>query len=230
MKDAPTPAIIPVERAERSILLLRGQRIILATDLAELYGVPVKQLNQAVTRNRSRFPADFVFQLTWEEARHLRFQSGTLTGRHFRYRPYAFTEHGAVMAANVLRSPLAVKASVYVVRAFVQLREMLATHHQLAAKLSELESKLQDHDGQIIAIVDAIRQLMAEPRPRRKPAIGYHTEGRVRKDAKGSIESKRRHTARQRSKYKVAGMASKITGPNPHGEMFSDGPVGREVL
>ena len=171
-----TRALASIARIERQILLIRGQRIILATDLARMYGVPVKRLNEQVKRNADRFPADFVFQLTKAEMVFLRSQIATLDnpglrsqtatsrrGRHPKYRPYAFTEHGALMAANVLRSERAVKVSVYVVRAFVKLREMLSTHRELSQKLDELERKLQDHDQDIHALIDAVRQLMKEP-------------------------------------------------------------------
>ena len=180
--------IVPTDSHERTILLIRGQRVMLSAELAQLYGVPVKQLNQAVKRNVDRFPSDFVFQLTAKESDDaLRSQFVTSKpGRGGqRYRPYAFTEQGAVMAANILRSPRAVKASVFVVRAFVQVREMLISHHQLAAKFDLLERKLQNHDGQIIAIIDAIRQLMKEPSPRPTPPIGFLTEQLPRKRRAG---------------------------------------------
>jgi hypothetical protein len=183
-------AIVPAGQIEQSILLIRGQRVILASDLARMYGVPVKRLNEQVRRNSARFPGDFVFQLTEAEAdAALRSQIATLDtsdlkpqdatsrrGRHAKYLPYAFTEHGALMAANVLRSAQAVKVSVYVVRAFVKLREMLSAHRELAAKLGELERKLQDHDEQIISLINAIRHLMAEPDGPARPPIGFHTE------------------------------------------------------
>jgi hypothetical protein len=188
-----SPAVIPASQIERQILLLRGQRVILATDLARMYGVPAKQLNQAVRRNADRFPEDFVFQLSKSEADALsrsRFltlnnpeilKSQIVTSRWGGARralPYAFTEHGVIMAANLLRSPRAVKVSVYVVRVFVQLREMLSAHKELAVKLNEVERKLQKHDGQITALIDAIRQLMATPEAATKSPIGYHTEAK----------------------------------------------------
>ena len=171
-------AIIPIGRIEQDILLLRGQKVILDADLAQLYGVATKVLNQAIKRNIERFPEDFMFQLTDGESAALRSQIVTSKegrgGR--RYAPYAFTEHGAIMAASVLNTEQAVKVSVYVVRAFVKLREMLSTHKQLAQKLAELERGLQKHDHQILALVEAIRQLMEPPpEPKRKP-IGYATE------------------------------------------------------
>ena len=133
---------------EEQIFLVRGQKVLLDTDLAALYGVEVRALNQAVKRNEERFPPDFVFQLTAEENEGLRSQivisKSSRGGR--RYAPYAFTEHGAIMAASVLNSPRAVEMSIYVVRAFLRLRETLATHKELAAKLAELEQRLETHD------------------------------------------------------------------------------------
>lgn len=184
-------AIVPVEVVQQRILIIRGQRVILASDLAILYGVPVKRLNEQVRRNADRFPDDFVFQLSKAEADavlrsqfvtsnkvgNLKSQIATSRwGGARRALPYAFTEHGAIMAANVLNSREAVRASVFVVRAFVKLRELLSTHVQLAARLAELESKLQNHDDQIIAIVDAIRELMEPPDDPPKPPVGFHTE------------------------------------------------------
>lgn len=167
---------IPVESR---ILLLRQQKVILDRDLAELYGVPVKHLNQAVKRNQERFPADFMFQLTAKEDEVLRSQIVTSNegrgGR--RYPPYAFTEHGAIMAATVLNSPQAVEMSVFVVRAFVRLREMLATNRQLAAKIEQLDRKLETHDTAIQELIEAIKELMTPPEgsPRK---IGFQLPGK----------------------------------------------------
>lgn len=171
-------AIAAVRPIEHMILVVRGQRVILDSDLAKLYGVTTKRLNEQVKRNAGRFPADFMLQLTATERRVLRSQSATSKpgsgGR--RYAPQVFTEHGAIMAASVLNSPKAIKVSVYVVRAFVKLREFLSTHRELAAKLSELEHKVDHHDQQIVALIDAIRELMEPPpEPKRKP-IGYQSE------------------------------------------------------
>ena len=174
-------SLVPVEGVERTILILRGRRVILDSDLAALYGVPVGIFNRAVKRNAARFPPDFVFQLTREENEALRFQIGiSNTGRGGRrYLPYAFTEHGAVMAASVLNSPKAAEMSVEVVRAFVRLRGFLAAHHQLAAKLEELEKKIASHDKHIVTLFDAVRSLMATPeKPKRQ--IGFQTKGRGR--------------------------------------------------
>ena len=162
---------IPVESR---ILFIRGEKVILDRDLAELYGIPVKRLNEQVKRNRERFPADFMFQLKASENEALRSQIATSNqgrgGR--RYLPYAFTEHGAIMAATVLNSPKAVEMSVFVVRAFVRLRQMLATNHKLAAKIDELERKLESHDTAIQELIEAIKELMRpEESPRRK--IGF---------------------------------------------------------
>ena len=170
-------AIVPADRVQQQILVMRGQRVIMDKDLAVLYGVTTKRLNQQVHRNSERFPEDFMFQLTGKEAATLRLQfatSKTRGGR--RYSPYAFTEHGAIMAATVLNSPQAVSASLFVVRAFVKLRELLSTHVQLAAKLDALERKLQNHDDQILALFEAIRELMEPPDDPPKPPIGFHTE------------------------------------------------------
>jgi phage regulator Rha-like protein len=162
---------IPVESR---ILILRHQRIILDSDLAELYGVTVKRLNQQVNRNKERFPADFMFQLTSAEEKALRLQIATSKkgrgGR--RYPPYAFTEHGAIMAATVLNSKQAVEMSVFVVRAFVRMREMLAKNRQLAAKINELDRRLETHDTAIQDIIEAIRELMAPERPSKR-GIGF---------------------------------------------------------
>ena len=159
---------------ESRILILRHQKIILDTDLAELYGVSVKRLNQQVNRNQERFPDDFMFQLTPKEHESLRLQIATSKqgrgGR--RYLPYAFTEHGAIMAATVLNSKPAIQMSVFIVRAFVRLREMLATNRKLAAKIDELEKHVETHDTEIQEIIQAIQQLMVpEEKPARK--IGF---------------------------------------------------------
>jgi len=160
----------PLFAVESRILFLGHQRVILDTDLAELYGVSVRQLNQQIKRNLERFPADFFFQLTAKELNSLRSQiviSKQRGGR--RYLPHAFTEHGAIMAATVLNSERAAQMSIFVVRAFVRLREMLASNRQLAAKIDELESRLETHDEAIRDLFQAIRELMLPPEtPRRK--------------------------------------------------------------
>jgi hypothetical protein len=156
------------------ILTMRGQRVILDNDLAELYGVAVRRLNQQVKRNPHRFPPDFVFQLTAKERNGLRSQIVISNGRRGgrRYLPYAFTEHGAIMAATVLNSRQAMEMSVFVVRAFVQLRMMLATNRQLAVKIAELEDHLETHDSAIQELIEAIKELSAPEKVSRRK-IGF---------------------------------------------------------
>ncbi len=172
-------AVVPVEHITRSILVLRGNRVILDRDLAAIYGVTTGRLNEAVKRNARRFPEDFMFQLTQEEAELSRSQFAILNsgrGSNIKYLPHAFTEHGAIQAANVLNGPRAVETGVYVVRAFVKLRELLASNKEFARRLAELEAriekKLTTHDQGIAAILSAIRQLMNPPTPKRRP-IGF---------------------------------------------------------
>jgi hypothetical protein len=171
--------MILVDHIAPLILTIRGQKVLLDSDLATLYGVPTKVFNQAVKRNLERFPGDFMFQLTQGELDSLRSQIVTLKrgrGEHRKYRPYAFTEHGAIMAATILNSPRAVEVGVFVVRAFVKLREFALAHKELAAKLEELEKKVVGHDEAIRQLVTAIRQLMAPPpRPsaRRRIPFGF---------------------------------------------------------
>ena len=171
MSKRPTQLAIPVESR---ILILRRQRVILDSDLAELYGVSVKQLNQQIRRNRERFPTDFTFQLTAKEDQILRSQIVTSSGKHGgrRYPPYAFTEHGAIMAATVLNSKQAIEMSVFVVRAFVRMREMLAKNRQLAAKINELDRRLETHDTAIQDIIEAIKELMLPEEPSKRK-IGF---------------------------------------------------------
>jgi hypothetical protein len=172
-------ALLPSERITRSILLLRGQKVLLDADLAELYGVETRALVQAVKRNLERFPEDFMFRLNAEELAALRSQSViSNTGRGGRrYPPYAFTEQGVAMLSSVLSSPQAIAVNIEVVRAFVRLRQMLASNKEFAAKLTELERKLKTHDQAIAGILDAIRQLMVPPpAPMRRP-IGFVTTG-----------------------------------------------------
>lgn len=168
-------ALIPAEQIEQAIVLLRGQKVMLDRDLAGLYGVETKNLNKAVKRNLDRFPADFMFQLTPEEAESVRFQSGTIeTGPYFRYLPYAFTEQGVAMLSSVLQSSRAVQVNIAVMRAFVRLRETLSLHKELAHKLTELERRIERHDASIQTLFEAIRQLMATPTPPPRKPIGFH--------------------------------------------------------
>jgi hypothetical protein len=170
--------MIPKERIERIIFLIRGQKIILDRDLADLYEVTTKALNQAVKRNERRFPPDFMFRLTKEEKKELvtncdRFQ----TLKHSSVLPSAFTEQGVAMLSSVLNNERAIQVNVAIMRAFVRLRQLLGSHKELAHKLEELERHLKDHDKQIQTIFSAIRQLMVQPEPSRKQ-IGFHLKER----------------------------------------------------
>ena len=165
------------EIAQR-IRLIRGQRVVLDTDLAAFYGETTKRFNQQVRRNLSRFPSDFMFLLDDEEFAALRLQFATLKsgrGQHRKYMPYAFTEHGAIMAATLLNSPRATEISVHIVRAFVDLRATLATNREMAAKLYQLERKVSKHDRAIAELIDSMRQLLAPPEPPKRP-IGFVTQ------------------------------------------------------
>lgn len=167
-------AIVLTKKVGSKILVLRNQKVILDADLAELYGVPVKRLNEQVQRNPERFPPDFLFTLTSPEYQDLKSQNATSSSTHGgrRYLPKAFTEHGAIMAASVLNSRRAVEMSVFVVRAFVQMREALLRNQKVVAKLSELESRLDDQDAEIQDLVEAIRELMT-PAPATNRRIGF---------------------------------------------------------
>ena len=177
--------IIPADSVESRILTIRGQKVLLDSDLAAIYGVTAKRLNEQVKRNPKRFPPDFLFQLTREEAEtalRSRSQIATLKrGQNIKYLPYAFTENGAVMAANVLNSPEAVRMSVFVVRAFVQMRELLSGPKELALELKKLEAKLTDRlDLHETAIVDVLRRIMELLDPPPAPSVteksmGFHT-------------------------------------------------------
>ncbi len=170
------PAVVTPFPVEQVIRTVRGHRVILDEDIAAIYGVPTKRLNEQVKRNADRFPEDFMFQLTAEERDALRSQSATSkTGRGGRrYRPYAFTEHGAIMAANILNSRHAIEASVYVVRAFVRMRGMLAANRERATGLKELARRGGRHDEAIRRLVATIRELMAPPEEPPKGRMGFH--------------------------------------------------------
>jgi hypothetical protein len=158
------------------ILLIRGQRVMLDRDLAAMYGVSTGNLNKAVRRNLSRFPPDFMFQLTVDEADSLRFQFGSLQkGLHFKYLPRVFTQEGVAMLSGVLRSPRAELVNIAIMRAFVRLRETLSLHKELAHKLSELERKIENHDENIRTLFEAIHQLMTPPEKPHKE-IGFHVK------------------------------------------------------
>jgi hypothetical protein len=165
--------IIPISVVAERILILRGQKVLLSQDLSSLYGVTVAALTQAVKRNASRFPKDFVFQLTAQEFANLKSQFVISSWGGLRARPHAFTEQGIAMLSSVLKSERAVKVNIAIMRAFVKLRESLETNRDLAEKFSELDRRVGKHDEEITAIIDAIRQLMAPPeKPERK--IGFH--------------------------------------------------------
>jgi ORF6N domain-containing protein len=175
-------AIVLAKRVASKILILRNQKVILDSDLAELYGVEARHLNQQVKRNTHRFPSDFLFTLTKAEYEGLRSQivisNPTRGGR--RYPPNAFTEHGAIMAATVLNSKLAIEMSIFVVRAFVQMRQALVVNQHVVSKLSELEARLDSHDAEIQDLVDAIRELLT-PLPANSRRIGFEPPSRSSK-------------------------------------------------
>lgn len=167
-------SLVPAERLEQTILLIRGQKIIIDADLARLYGVTTKRLNEQVRRNSERFPDDFMFQLTLKELSELVANCDRFRNlKHSTALPLAFNEHGAIMAANVLSSKRAVEASIYVVRAFIKLREQLVSHTELALKLNLLEQKIATHDQAICSLFDAMRKLMTPPEPKKKHPIGF---------------------------------------------------------
>jgi ORF6N domain len=175
----PSNTVIPAETIQKCILFIRSHKVILDATLAELYGVETKALVRAVRRNLRRFPADFMFTLSASEWANLRYQFGTSSGHGGRrYRPYAFTEQGVAMLSSVLNSRRAVSINVVIMRAFVHLRELLSTHHELATKLAELEKRFEGHDAAIANLFEAIRQLLAHPEPSHNRKIGYHRGNR----------------------------------------------------
>ena len=165
----------PMRRIEDLIFLVRGQRVMLDSDMAKVYGVSTTRLNEQFRRNRNRFPESFAFQLTAEEFANLISQnaiSSSHGGR--RTLPWVFTEHGALQLANVLRSETATKASIRVVQVFISMREQLAAHKELAGKLAELENRITGHDEALQNLFEAIRQLIEPPLPEDRPKIGFH--------------------------------------------------------
>ena len=166
---------IPTVSVARQILLICGQKVMIDMDLAELYRVETKALNQAVKRNKKRFPTDFMFQLTEEEKKNVVTNCDHLSRLKFSSTlPHVFTEHGALMLGNILTSPRAIEISLFIVRTFVQLREMHSTHKKLAIKLEDLERKVGDHDEAIVNLIEAIRQLM-QPLAQTKHRIGFES-------------------------------------------------------
>ncbi len=175
MKDS--SPLIPIERIQKAILLVRGQKVMLDSELAALYGVTTGHLNRAVKRNTERFPLDFMFRLSHKESESLICQYGISKGRGgTRHCPFAFTEQGVAMLSSVLRSDRAVQVNIAIMRAFVQLRQALASHEQLARKLAELEKRIESHDTAIQSLFEAIRQLMAPTPPPARPEIGFHVK------------------------------------------------------
>lgn len=166
-------SLIPAERIDRVIYLIRDQKVMLDQDLANLYGVETKRLIEAIKRNRGRFPADFMFQLTREEFENLRSQFATSSWGGRRYPPYAFTEQGVAMLSSVLRSEEAIRVNVEIMRAFVRLRGVLASHQELAGRIEELA---ENTDQRFRAVYDVIRELVEPPMRGDRKAIGYHTE------------------------------------------------------
>jgi hypothetical protein len=173
----PKADLVPIERIEKAILLIRGHKVMLDRDLADLYEVSTGSLNQQVRRNLSRFPDDFMFRLTSEEAKASRSQIATLKrGQNIKFLPYAFTEQGVAMLSSVLNSDRAIEVNIAIMRAFVRLREILSSHKDLSRKLDELERKLGDHDEKFVLVFEAIRQLMNPPSGPTKRRIGFCQE------------------------------------------------------
>ena len=167
-------AIVPVGKIQQCILLIRGEKVIIDADLAEFYGVSTKRLNEQVKRNKARFPDDFMFQLSAEEKSKVVVNCGHLSKlKYSKALPYAFTEHGSIMAASVLNSQRAIEISVYIIRAFVKIRRMIAENKELSRRIVQIERHLADHDEQIIELVKAIKQLLKPDPPPKKRRIGY---------------------------------------------------------
>ena len=171
-------AIVPVGAIQSSILEIRSQKVILDADLAKLYGVTTGQLNQAIKRNSERFPEDFLFQLNSSEKQEVITNCDNLSNiKYYRGLPFASTEHGALMAATILKTEQSVRVSLFVIRAFVKLRTMVGAHHELARKVGELEKRLDSHDDSILSILDTIKLLMDAPPPEpKRKLIGFDAE------------------------------------------------------
>ncbi len=174
---ASSKAVVTIGKIEQRILLIRGEKVIIDADLAEFFGVPTKRLNEQVKRNKDRFPEDFVFQLTAEEKAEVVAICDHLTKLKFSPAlPHVFTEHGAIMAATVLNSSRAIEVSVFIVRAFVKLRQTIAGHKELAQKIAKAEHKLADHDEQILALFQLIKQMIDSELPPERRRIGFKPE------------------------------------------------------
>lgn len=169
-------SIIPAGKIEQRILMIRGEKVIIDADLAESYGVPTKRLNEQVRRNKDRFPEDFMFQLNVDEKSEVVAKCDHLEKLKFsKVLPYAFTEHGAIMAASVLNSPQAAEISIFIVRAFVKLRQTISEHKELSRKISQIERHLSGHDEQINAMIKTIKQLIQPAPVPQKRRIGFDT-------------------------------------------------------
>ena len=167
-------SVVPVGKIKNRILLIKGEKVIIDADLAEFYGVPTKRLNEQVKRNKDRFPHDFMFQLSPDEKAEVVANCDHLENlKYSRALPYAFTEHGAIMAAGVLNTSRAIEVSVFIVRAFVKVRQMVAGHKDLQRKIAQIERRLTDRDEQIIELVNLIKQLLNPEPPPKKRRIGY---------------------------------------------------------
>lgn len=210
MANTIKPVPIATEAVSDTIRLIRGQKVILDADLAALYGVETRRLNEQVRRNRTRFPEDFIFEMTEDEFANLKSQFATSSWGGRRKLPIVFTEHGAIMAATVLNTPRAVEVSVYVVRAFVQLRELMAGHRDLSKRLDDLEHKTEalalSHDtfsrntrAQLKQVFDALRELMTPPDPPKRP-IGFVIEEKADKKSSSGKAGKTDSKAASRSK------------------------------
>ena len=172
--------IVPEERILQFIMVIRGEKVILDSDLARLYGVETRRRNEQVRRNIDKFPDDFVFEMTNEEFSNLKSQIATSSSKWGGRRkpPLVFTEHGALQAANVLNSPQANKMSVFIIRAFIRLREMVLTNEKLARKVDQLESRVSDHDEILVDLIKEIRKLVETPKPGNKRSIGFLKSGK----------------------------------------------------
>ena len=169
--------IIPVKNIEQHILLIRGEKVIVDGDLAEFYGVQTKRLNEQVKRNKDRFPDDFMFQLSEKEKSEVVANCDHLSKlKYSKALPYVFTEHGAIMAASVLSSPRAIEVSVYIVRAFVKLRRMVADNKEMSWRIAKIERQLAGHDEQIVELVKVIKQLLKPDPPPKTRRIGFHAD------------------------------------------------------
>lgn len=167
--------MIPIERIENKILIIRGKKVLLDSDLAELYQVELSQLKRQVRRNIDRFPKDFMFELTKEEYDSLRCQFGILEkGRHSKYKPFVFTEQGIAMLSGVLKSNRAIVVNIAIMRAFIKMRELLISNDKLAKKLEELEERIDQHDENTVVIMSTLRKLISKPKENKKRKIGFH--------------------------------------------------------